>query len=126
MTPPITLAEVLDRLHALRKHALDGVGGGGRPSEASMRVVQAVVMGLASAGVPMPTVVRPDGDGGMLLRWAVPDVEVGIGALGVLATLVDGDGESESLQARTPAELGAAVAERVGELVGASTPPRAA
>ena len=90
MTPPVTLAEILDRLHTLRRHALDGPQDAG-PSMASLRVAQGVcerLAGLLGHGVGMPAVVAPDGDGGMVLRW--PEVEVGVGYLGAMATLACG------------------------------------
>ena len=118
MTPPVTLAEILDRLHTLRRHALDGPQDAG-PSMASLRVAQGIcerLAGLLGHGAGMPTLVAPDGDGGMVLRW--PEVEVGIGYLGAMATLVDADGESEARMRPTPGALAVVVADRVAELLG--------
>jgi hypothetical protein len=121
MTPPTTLAEVLDRLHTLRRHTLDGWGPTGTaPTTAALRVAQTTAERLGRAGAAMPDVVVPDGDGGMTLRWLA--LEVGIGALGVLAVILDGEGESETVLRATPVELGVAVAERVAELLAPPTP----
>jgi hypothetical protein len=113
-----TLAEVLDRLATIRRHSLDGWGPQGKPpTTAALNAAQAIAEQCHRLHAPMPDVVRPSPDGGMLLGWRGLDegLEVAIGPLGVDAGLTGGTVDHPVIRPSAGA-LGLAVAEGIAEM----------
>ena len=114
-----TLAEVLDRLTTLRRHSMDdGPHSRSSSTTAALNAAQSVAEQLYRLRGPMPDVVRPNGEGGIVLCWRqLAELEVDIGPLGVQAGLLDdehlGAGVDSTLLRPTPWALGLAVAEEV-------------
>jgi hypothetical protein len=118
-----TLAEVLDRLAGIRKHAHDGRYTHA-PTSAALAAAQSIAEQCHRLHAPMPDVVRPSPDGGMLLGWRGLDegLEVAIGPLGVDAGLTGANADACVIRP-SPGALGLAVAEGIAEMVALARTP---